>query len=197
MINVAINSLTVVILTAVAGRVSRDAQVGYALAARLEYVIIPVAFMFGMALVAMVGTNWGAGQYLRARRIAWVGGAVTAAGCGAVGLFFALFPGLWMGMFTDEKEVTRQGGLYLQIVAPVYAAYGLGQALYFSLQGMGNITWAVMANAVRLLVSAGGGLAAGVWLGAGPAGIFIAIAAGFLLYGLLNTCVLLRQRPPL
>jgi hypothetical protein len=119
--------------------------------ARLEYIIIPLAFVFGTALVAMAGTNWGAKQYRRARRIAWTGGAIAAAACGAVGLFFALFPALWMGLFTGEEEATRIGTLYLHVVAPVYAAYGFGQALYFSSQGFGNPLPAVLANAARLL----------------------------------------------
>jgi len=50
-------------------------SLGYAMGARLEYILQPITFGFGTALVAMVGTNWGAGQYRRAREIAWVGGA--------------------------------------------------------------------------------------------------------------------------
>jgi putative MATE family efflux protein len=196
LVNVGISSVTVVILTAVAGRLGRDAQVGYALAARLEYVIIPVTFVVGMALVPMVGTNWGAGQYRRARQIAWTGAALAAAACGTLGLVFALFPRLWMGLFTLDAEVTRHGALYLQIVAPVYAAYGFGHALYFSLQGMGTIKLAVLANAARLAVSAGGGLVAGVWLGGGPEGVFIAIAAAFVLFAILNACILRRAANP-
>jgi putative MATE family efflux protein len=196
LVNVGISSVTVVILTAVAGRLGREAQVGYALAARLEYVIVPVTFVVGLALVAMVGTNWGAGQYRRAMQIAWTGAALAASACGALGLVFAFFPGLWMGLFTLDAEVTRHGSLYLQIVAPVYAAYGFGHALYFSLQGMGTIKLAVLANAARLAVSAGGGLVAGVWLGGGPAGVFIAIAAAFVLFALLNACILLHARRP-
>ena len=196
MVNVVITSATVVALTAVTGRLGREVQVGYALGARLEYVMIPLSFVFGMALVAMVGTNWGARRHARARRIAWTGAALSAAACGAVRLLVALFPHAWIGLFTQDAEVTRHGALYLQVVAPVYAAYGLGQALYFSLQGMGNIAAAVLANGARLLVSAGGGLAAGVWLDAGPLGTFAAIACGFALYAALNAWILLSQRDP-
>ena len=54
-----------------------------------EYIMIPLAFGFGTALVALVGTNWGAGQQGRARTIAWTGAGTVAAACGAVGLLFA------------------------------------------------------------------------------------------------------------
>ena len=46
----------------------------------------PIAFGFGTAIVAMVGTNWGAQQYRRAREIAWTGATTVALLCGTVGL---------------------------------------------------------------------------------------------------------------
>src|SRR5262249_58789429 len=58
LINTAITNLSVVALTAVAARLGRDVAIGYAMGARLEYVLQPVAFGFGTAIVAMVGTNW-------------------------------------------------------------------------------------------------------------------------------------------
>jgi putative MATE family efflux protein len=192
-INVALNNLTVVVLTGVAGHLGREAAIGYAMGARLEYIMIPLAFGFGTALVAMVGTNWGAKQHARARAIAWTGAGTVAAVCGAVGLVFALFPGLWMGLFTAEDEVVRAGTLYLRIAGPAYALYGLGMAIYFAMQGVGNVVPAVLANALRLVVSAGGALAAVSWLDAGPAGIFIAIACGFVSYGAVNAYLLSKR----
>ena len=120
----------------------------------------------------------------------------VAAFCGAIGVFFAFFPTLWMGLFTGQDEVVRIGTLYLRVVAPFYAAYGVGMALYFAMQGMGNLIPAVAANAGRLLVSAGGALAAVTWFDAGPAAVFIAIGSGFVLYGLVNAWVLIRATNP-
>ncbi|HEY6863289.1 MAG TPA: MATE family efflux transporter, partial [Burkholderiales bacterium] len=193
MINVAINNLTVIVLTGVAGHLGRQAAIGYAMGARLEYIVIPLAFGFGTALVAMVGTNWGAKQLPRARAIAWIGAATVAAVCGAVGVFFALFPGLWMGLFGHDAEVMRLGTLYLRIAGPMYALSGLGMAIYFAMQGIGSVVPAVLANAGRLIVSAGGALAAVTWLDAGPLGVFTAIALGFAFYGAANAVVLSRR----
>jgi Na+-driven multidrug efflux pump len=193
MMNTAINNLVVIVLTGVAGHLGRDAALGYAMGARLEYIMIPLAFGFGTALVAMVGTNWGANHQQRARTIAWVGAGTVAAACGVVGLFFALFPALWMGLFTDQNEVIRVGTRYLQTVGPMYALHGLGMAIYFAMQGVGNVVPAVVANALRLLVGAGGALVAASWLGGGLLGFFAAIACGFLLYGALNAYLLARS----
>lgn len=192
MLNVAITNITVITLTGIAGHWGRDAAIGYAMGARLEYIIIPLGFGIGTGIVALIGTNWGAKQYARAREIAWTGGAVVAMVCGAVGLFFALFPRLWMSVFTAEEEVIRIGVSYLQIVGPAYALYGLGIGLYFACQGYGRVVFAVLANGIRLLVAAGGGLIAMFWMDAGATGMFAAIALGFVAYAALTVAALSR-----
>jgi putative MATE family efflux protein len=198
MLNVAITNLTVVVLTGVAARLGRDVAIGYAIGARLEYIMIPIAFGFGTALVALIGTNWGAKQFERSRRIAWVGGATVALACGVVGLLFALFPELWMGLFTNDEKVARVGALYLRTAASVYALYGLAMAFFFAMQGVGNLMPAVMANALRLVVSAGGATLLVTRFGGNAADVFIAIAVGFALFGIVNSLLLARaMREPL
>src|SRR5262249_17951044 len=71
-LNTVLTNLTVVLLTGFVGSFGTQALAGYGAGARLEYLQIPLVFGFGSALVAMVGTNVGAGNYARAERIAWV-----------------------------------------------------------------------------------------------------------------------------
>jgi MatE len=123
--------------------------------ARLEYILIPLAGGFGMAIVPMVGTNWGARQYRRAREIGWTGGATVAAACATVGLTVALFPQAWMGLFSQDNEIIRVGTSHLRILGPIYGFYGLGMALFFAAQGLGSVVLTVTANALRLAASAG------------------------------------------
>ncbi len=196
LINVIITNLSVVLLTGIAGHLGREVAIGYAMGARLEYILIPLAFGFGAALVAMVGTNWGAKQHRRAWQIAWTGGATVGAACAAIGLVAALFPSLWMGLFTSDDEIVRAGALYLQIVGPIYGFYGLGMALYFATQGFGSVMWTVTANAVRLLASAGCALLAITWLNLGAIGFFVAIAVGFCAYAALTAAAMFRVKVP-
>src|SRR5947208_16444383 len=107
LINVIITNLSVVLLTGIAGHLGREAAIGYAMGARLEYILIPLAFGFGTAIVAMVRTNWGAEQYRRARAIAWTGAAVVATACGAIGVMVPLLPALLMGVISDHREYIR------------------------------------------------------------------------------------------
>ncbi len=194
LINVSITNLSVVLLTGLAGHLGKEAAIAYAMGARLEYILIPLAFGFGTAIVAMVGTNWGAKQYERAYQIAWTGGGTVAAACASIGLVVALFPSLWMGLFTAEDEVIRVGTLYLRIAGPVYGLYGLGMGLYFATQGFGSVIWTVSANAVRLFVGAGCALIAIHWLGLGAMGFFVAIAGAFCAYAALASAAVLRAK---
>jgi putative MATE family efflux protein len=196
LVNTAITNLSVVVLTGIAGQFGPQAAIGYAMGARLEYIMQPIAFGFGTAIVAMVGTNWGAGQYDRARRIGWTGAITTAVVCGTVGLIVALQPNLWIGLFSDEAEVARFGALYLQIVGPAYLFFGLGLGLFFVSQGFGRGVAAMNANAVRLIASAGAGLAAVYAFDLGVAGFCAAVAAGFCLYAALLVYSVLRVRTP-
>jgi putative MATE family efflux protein len=196
LMNTAITNLSVVVLTGIAGRLGREAAIGYAMGARLEYILQPVAFGFGTAIVAMVGTNWGARQYSRAREIAWTGATTVAVICGTIGLIVAIHPGLWMGLFSDDAGVARVGALYLRIVGPVYVCFGLGLSLFFVTQGVGRAVVAMNANAVRMVASAGSGLVAIYWFDLGVAGFFAAVAAGFCLYSVMLVQAVSRVKTP-
>jgi putative MATE family efflux protein len=195
LINISITNLSVVVLTGIAGQFGPETAIGYAVGARLEYIMQPIAFGFGTAIVAMVGTNWGAQQYDRARRIAWTGAATIALLCGTLGSIVALEPGVWLGLFSGDAEVARLGAMYLRIVGPVYVFFGLGLGLFYVCQGYGRGLAAMIANAVRLLVGAGGGLTAVYWLGLGATGLFAAIASGFCIYAVLTAFAVLRISP--
>jgi Na+-driven multidrug efflux pump len=97
----------------------------------------------------MVGANWGARQFRRAREIAWTGAATVALLCGTIGLIVAFQPRLWIGLFSDDAEVARLGALYLRLVGPTYVCFGLGLGLFYVTQGLGRGVAAMNASAVR------------------------------------------------
>jgi putative MATE family efflux protein len=196
LINICITNLSVVVLTGIAGQLGRDTALGYAMGARLEYILQPIAFGFGTGIVAMVGTNWGAQQYRRAREIAWTGATTVALICGTIGLIVAVEPRVWIGLFSDDAEVARLGTLYLRIVGPAYLFFGLGLGLFYVTQGLGRGVAAMNANAIRMAVSACGGLAAIYWFDLGVAGFFAAVAAAFCLYAALLIRAAFGVKPP-
>lgn len=175
---------SIAVSTAFVGSFGIAALAGYGVAARLEYVLVPIAFGFGIALTAMVATNMGAGQPRRALRVAWTGGAVVAAITGTIGLAAALAPALWMNLFTTDAAVRGFGSLYLNIVGGCYGLFGLGLALFFASQGAARMVWPLTASAARVVVVTVGGWIC-VHLVAAPAsGFFVVVALSLAAYGL-------------
>jgi putative MATE family efflux protein len=182
-LNTLMSNLNVMAVTSLVGSSGVVALAGYGLAARLQFLLIPLVFGFGTALVTMVGTNVGAGQVRRARRVAWIGSGVAAAATGSIGLLVAIVPGVWLAWFTNEAAVLEVGSSYLRIVGPTFALFGLGLALYFSAQGAGRVAPALLAGFTSLLVSVGGGWLLIRWLHTDLAWLFGAIAAALVLFG--------------
>ena len=184
-LNTVFTNLTVVLLTGLVGPFGIHALAGYGMGARLEYIQIPIVFGVGSALVAMVGTNVGAGRIARAERVAWVGAGLAGAITTAIGLTFAVFPHVWLGLFTTEPAVLETGTAYLRIVGPFYGFFGVGLALYFASQGAGRLAWPLLAGFLRLVVAATGGWLATRWLGGGPSSVFVAIAVALVVMGVM------------
>ena len=189
-LNTVLTNLTVVVLTALVGPFGTTALAGYGLGARLEYLQIPIVFGLGAGLVTMVGTSMGAGDRARAVRVAWVGASMAAGITGVIGILAALFPLAWLGLFTTDPGVLAAGTRYLTIVGPFYGFFGAGLALYFASQGAGRLLWPLLAGFTRLVVAAAGGWLVTRWLGGGLSGIFAAMAAALVVFGVINVAAI-------
>lgn len=175
-------NLTVLLVTGAVGRFGIDALAGYGIASRLDYVLIPLLFGLGTAVLTMVGTNVGGGNLARAKRISWIGAGVGAAFTGAIGIVTALFPQLWLGLFSHDPAVLRAGALYLRIVSLVYGATGLAFILTFAAQGGGRMLWPFLGGTARLVLAAGVGWLAVASFGAGLPALFAIVALSLVVY---------------
>jgi putative MATE family efflux protein len=182
-INTVLTNLTIVLVTSMIGGFGAAAIAGYGIGSRLEYLLIPLVFGLGAPLVAMVGTNVGAGQVARAQRIAWTGAALGFVMTETIGLAAAALPSQWLGLFSAEPQVIAMGTVYLHWVGPLFGAFGGGMALYFSSQGAGRMAWPLAAGILRLAVAVGGGWCLFRLLDAGLAGLFAMVGLGLLVFG--------------
>lgn len=183
--------LTVLILTRLVAQFGTTALAGYGIGARLEFLLVPVAFAIGVASVPMVGMAIGAGQVARARRAAWCACALAAGLLGMLGVVLALAPDLWTSLFTQDPTVLDAAARYFQWAGPAYGLFGLGLSLYFSSLGAGKVAGPVLAGTLRLLLVALGG-----WilaLAQAPAWtIFALVALGMAAYGLATALAVHR-----
>jgi putative MATE family efflux protein len=172
----------VLIVTGLAARFGVEALAGYGIGARLEFLLVPIAFGVGVAAVPMVGMAIGAGQVERARRVAWTAGVVSAGVLGLIGAVVAVAPDLWAGLFTRSEGALEAARVYLRWAGPAYGFFGFGLSLYFASQGSGKVLGPVLAATARLaLIAAGGWLLARadspLWA------LFALVGAAMVLYG--------------
>ncbi len=121
----AINPIGLSILTALIAAEGQDAVAGFGAAGRLQsFATVPLLALSG-SIGAIVGQNWGAQEYGRARDAAiWAGGFCIVWGVATAIVLFAA--GEWFaGFFTQDPAVVKEFALYLSIAAWGYAGFGL------------------------------------------------------------------------
>lgn len=181
--NALLTIATIVIVTGLVGRYGTTALAGYGLGSRLEIMLIAISFGVGGAMVAIVGVCRGARKYERARKVAWIGGLVVLAVTELIGLVVAIWPDLWIGLFTANPPAAEVARNYFHIVGPCFGGFGLGQSLYFATQGTGNMRVPFAAGVARLVLAAGGGAVVAIVLGAPLTWLFALVGAGLLVFG--------------
>ena len=174
--------LTILIFTKILAGYGTATLAGYGMGSRLEFLLTPISFAFGVASVPMVGMAIGAGMVARARRAAWTAGVASALTVGLIGLIVAVHPVLWVSMFTSDPDVTAAAYSYFAWAGPAFAFFGLGTCLYFSSQGAAKVGGPVLAGTGRLLLVALGGW----WLvsiDAPASALFALVGAAMVLFG--------------
>jgi len=121
----AINPLGLAVLTSLVALEGEAAVAGFGAAGRLQsFVIVPLLGLSG-AIGAIVGQNWGAGRYDRAREAAlYAAGFCVVWGLG-VALAMIVAGESFAQVFTDDPAVIAEFALYLKIAAWGYAGFGL------------------------------------------------------------------------
>ena len=176
-------NLTAMAVTGLVGRFGVAALAGYGVGVRLEFMLVPIAFGIGSGLTTLVGVAVGAHDWKRAVRVAWTGGLISAGLIGVLGWTVALMAEGWSRLFASDPQVVGATVAYITHVAPFYCLFGLGMTLSFASQGAGRMKAPFYAGIIRMVVATAGGWFAVERLGAGLDGVFIAIAAGIILYG--------------
>jgi len=182
--------LTILIFTKILAGFGTVTLAGYGIGSRLEFLLIPIAFAYGVASVPLVGMAMGAGLVARARRVAWTAGAAAGLTVGLVGLIVAIKPALWVSLFTGDPGVTAAAYSYFAWAGPGFGFFGMGVCLYFSSQGAAKVGGPVLAGTIRLVLVGLGGW----WLAAtgAPAWtLFALVGAAMVVFG-LSTALSIR-----
>lgn len=191
----AINPMGLSVLTGVIALQGDAAVAGFGAAGRVQsFALVPLLSLSG-SIGAIVGQNWGAKEFGRAREAALYAGGF----CIAWGLLVAVamvLGGQWLAvMFTDDPEVIAEFELYVQIAAWGYAGFGLLIVGNGILNAVDHASFALVQSLIRvfavmlpfaLLLSASWGSSA-VYAAELTANLFGAVSAIVLIrYVLVN-----------
>ncbi len=185
--------LTISIFTHMLAGFGTAILAGYGIGARLEFLLTSVSFAVGIASVPMIGMAIGAERIARARKIAWTAGSVSFVAVGLIATFIAIFPDLWVNLFTGDAGVRAASHQYLSTAAPMYAFIGLASSMYFSSQGAAKVVGPVLAQTARLLFIGTGGW----WLSTHDAtaqNFFVLAASSMVVLGVLSCASVILTR---
>ena len=112
------------------------------------------------------------GNMACAQRIAWIGALTGGMFMETIGVLAAVFPKLWIRLFSSDPAVIESGVSYLRIAGPFYGAIGTTFILGFAAQGLGRPMWPMLAGTARSLFAGAVGWVAVSRFGANMPGLF-------------------------
>lgn len=187
-VNTVITSGNAIMMTGLVGPFGPAALAGFGLSVRLEFIIAPIIFGLGMAVITIVGASVGAGNYERAREATFNGAIIAATFTGTAGLTLSFFPDLWLRLFTHEPAILTVGEAYFHRVGPIYVCFGLGMICYAACQGLGRAAIPMWVALFRLVFIAPVGILAGrIW---GLNGVFAVMAGGYAFFGISLSAIM-------
>lgn len=148
----AINPFGLSILTALVASEGADAVAGFGAAGRVQaFVLVPLLAMSG-AIGGIVGQNWGARAFDRARQAVLYAGLFCILWGLATALALVLADGWFARLFTDDPAIAAAFRRYLSIASWGYAGFGLLIVGNGALNAIDRSDFALLQSASRVFL---------------------------------------------
>ena len=185
--------LTISIFTHMLARFGTEILAGYGIGARLEFMLTSIAFAVGIASVPMIGMAIGAERIARARRIAWTAGCGRFVSVGVVATVIAIFPDLWVNIFTRRcRRARRQPAISVDGGADVRLHRAVDLDVFFLARRGQGARAGAGADRAAVFIAVGGW-----WLSthdATAANFFALAAASMVVLGVLSAASVVLTR---
>lgn len=172
-----------------------NAVAGYTIGIRVILFALLPSWGMSNAAATMVGQALGAGKPERAERAVWRAGFYNLCFLGIIGLFFVVFAGQIIHLFTTDPLVAPYGTDCLRIIACGFLFYAYGMVLTQSFNGAGDTFTPTIVNLfVFWLWEIPLAYALAVVFGFGPRGVFLAVTIAFSTLAVVSALVFKRGR---
>jgi len=176
-----------VVLMFIMAKFGSEVLAGYTIAIRIMMFTLMPAWGMSNAAATLVGQNLGAGQPDRAEASVWKTSKYCAIFMGIVSLIYLFFSPTFLGWFSDNPEVVKNGTLCLQIIAAGYIAYAYGMVVIQAFNGAGDTKTPTVINFICFwLFQLPFAYLLALELEFGPIGVFVAITVAEVIIAILG-----------
>ncbi len=160
---------------------------GYTIAIRIMMFTLMPAWGMSNAAATLVGQNLGAKKPDRAENSVWKTGKYCAIFMGLVSLIYIFFASTFLGWFSDNPIVVKNGALCLQIIAAGYIFYAYGMVVIQSFNGAGDTKTPTWINFICFfLFQLPFAYLMAITLDFGPTGVFWAVTLAEVLIAIIG-----------
>ena len=160
---------------------------GYTIAIRIMMFTLMPAWGMSNAAATLVGQNLGAKKPERAEKSVWKTGKYAAYFMGFVSIIYLIFASTFLGWFSENPEVVKNGTLCLQIIAAGYVFYAYGMVIIQSFNGSGDTKTPTYINFVCFwLFQLPFAYMVAITFEAGPVGVFLSITLAEILIAIIG-----------
>ena len=177
--------VTFAVITAMVAAYGPEAVAGFAVASRLESIVLIMVFALQSSIGPVVGQNYGAGHLDRVRRAVYLANRFLLLYTLLFAAALFVFAPSLAGIFDDNPLVVETAVSYLRIVPITFGAFGAMMIAVGSFNSLGRPMPAAILTFIKLFVV----YLPLAWLLSrlmGIAGIFSANAASHLLIGIAS-----------
>jgi putative MATE family efflux protein len=160
---------------------------GYTIAIRIMMFTLMPAWGMSNAAATLVGQNLGAKKPERAEKSVWKTAKYAAFFMGFVSIIYLVWAKTFLGWFSTNESVIKNGALCLQILASGYVFYAYGMVVIQSFNGSGDTKTPTYINFVCFwLFQIPFAYLVALFFEAGPIGVFLSITLAEVLIALIG-----------